>query len=66
MIDDVKAFNKYQKKGKCLLSVHIIYGLYYKGNITRVQAVSAIKDMRIKGTWMDSVIPVAARALIGD
>ena len=61
--DDIKAIRKYQKKCKCLFSVHVVYSLFYKGEISRAQGILAIQKMKRERSWKENAISIAAKVL---
>ena len=61
--DDIKAIKKYRNKCKCLFSIHIGYGLCYKGEISRAQGILAIQKMRRERSWKENAISIAAKVL---
>jgi hypothetical protein len=61
--DDIKAIRKYQKKCKCLFSVHVVYSLFYKGEISSAQGILAIQKMKRERSWKENAISVAAKVL---
>jgi hypothetical protein len=63
VIDDIKAIKKYQNKCKCLFSIHIVYSLFFKGEISRAQGILAIQKMKKERSWKENAISVAAKIL---
>jgi rRNA-processing protein FCF1 len=63
VIDDIKAVRKYRRKTTCLFSVHLIFALYIRGEITRAQALLAVQKMGRGRSWKGNAIMIAARVL---
>ena len=61
--DDIKAIKKYRIKYKCLFSIHIVYSLFYKGEISRAQGILVIQKMKRERSWKVNAISIAAKVL---
>ena len=63
VIDDIRAVREFDTRIDCIFSVHVIYGLYRRGSITKAQGLIAIQTMRTGRTWKENAISIAARVL---
>lgn len=63
VIDDIKAFKRFDGMIECLFSVHIVYFLYKSNKITRENALLSIEKMRVERDWKRNIIALTGRML---